>query len=184
MQEDRPAQRVVLVGMMGVGKSSIGREVALRLGWPYYDNDERLVQLTGSTAAELLDTAGEPALRRAESEVIRSSLLLPAPCIIGVAAGAILDQTSRRLMRDGGTVLWLRAQLSTLADRLGSDTARPWLQPDPLTALTRLNSGRDALYQEASHAVVDVDGRTVEEIVEDVIRLVAPTAVAIERQHR
>jgi shikimate kinase len=161
--------RVVLIGMMGTGKSTLGRELAARTGQQYLDNDELLLELYGRSAAEILDVSGEVALREAESAVLHHALSLPGPSVVGVAAGAVLDGSNRSLIAQAGVVVRLRAQLSTLAERLGSDQDRPWLAPDPLAALQELYRGREQLYAELADLVVDIDGRDVDAIATEIL---------------
>src|SRR5687767_8380329 len=93
--------RVVLVGMMGSGKTTIGRLLAERTGWPYFDNDELLGRGFKMTARGLA-TKGEPGLRQAESDALRLGLECEPPCIVGAAAGTILDAENRRRLRKSG----------------------------------------------------------------------------------
>ena len=124
MTVDGPC-RVLLVGMMGSGKSTIGRLLADATGWPYADNDDLVVRAHGTTPRALLAEHGEAAMRRAESEALASGVALPPPAIIGVAAGVILDPADREALRSGGVVVWLRASADKLAARAGgADIAR------------------------------------------------------------
>ena len=108
--------RILLVGMMGSGKSSVGRELAKRTGWPFLDNDELLERATGRTARQLAE-GGEAALRAAEAAALREGLAVKPPAIIGVAGGAVLDPRDRKRIREGGFVVWLRAPADVLAAR-------------------------------------------------------------------
>jgi shikimate kinase len=148
--------RVLVVGMMAAGKSTVGRAVASRLGWPYYDNDELLLRATGSDTRTVLERDGEAALRRAESAALTVALTEGGPLVAGVAGGVITDPLDRERLRTGGFVVWLRASIDTLVRRArGSD--RPWLEDDPEGALTSLYAGRADLYQSVAALVVDVD---------------------------
>jgi shikimate kinase len=156
--------RVLLVGMMATGKTTVGRAIAERTGWTYVDNDELVVRATGLTARDLLARDGEPALRAAESAVLTSLLGRPAPLVAGVPGGVVLDAADRDRLRAGGHVVWLRAQVATLAERVGPATDRPWLGDDTTTALARLSAERAPLYAEVATQVVDVDGRSPDEL--------------------
>src|SRR5918994_3597217 len=103
------ACRVILIGMMGSGKSTIGRLLAEVTGWPYVDNDELVQRAHGATPRQLLAERGEGAMRFAESSALALGLDVPEPAIIGAAAGTILDVRDRDRMRDGGIVVWLTA---------------------------------------------------------------------------
>ena len=148
--------RIFVVGMMAAGKSTVGRAVADRLGWPYYDNDELLRRATGSDTRTFLERHGEHALRRAESAALTVALTEGGPLVAGVAGGVVADPLDRDRLRSGGFVVWLRADIETLVRR-ARGTDRPWLKDDPRAALTALYAGRADLYLSVASLVVDVD---------------------------
>lgn len=148
--------RVLLVGMMGAGKTTVGERLSDVLGWPYYDNDELLRRLVGKDTRRVQQEDGTAALRRAESACLTLALTDAGPLIAGVAGGVVTDPLDRGRLRSGGFVVWLRATIDTLARRVeGSD--RPWLGDDPRAALTALYAGRGPLYASVATLVVDVD---------------------------
>lgn len=159
------ADRVLLVGMMGSGKTTIGRELATRLGWRYLDNDEQLRLATGSDTRAVQEGDGEKALRRAESAALTVALTVPGPLVASAAAGVVLDPLDRARLRAGGFVVWLRARIDTLAARVAG-TDRPWLGDDPAGAVRRLYAGRADLYARVADLVVDVDTLPVEQVTE------------------
>jgi shikimate kinase len=161
--------RVLLIGMMATGKTTIGRALAARTGWPYVDNDELLVRAAGLTARDLLARDGEAALRAAESDVLTALLELPQPVVAGVPGGVVLDPADRARLRAGGHVVWLRAAVATLVQRVGDASDRPWLGNDPAAALARLDAVRAPLYEQVAAQVVDVDDRTPDEIVTTIL---------------
>ncbi|MGH3344251.1 MAG: shikimate kinase [Carbonactinosporaceae bacterium] len=154
---DVPEARVLLVGMMGVGKTSVGRALAEATGWPYVDNDELVARAAGVGTREVLDTRGVQALREAESGALTHALRQPPPVIASVAGGIVESAADRVRLRDGGFVVWLRARIDTLVKRVGIGGDRPWLRPDPETALRRLYEGRESLYDEVASLALDVD---------------------------
>jgi shikimate kinase len=143
MSREIPPVRVLLVGMMGAGKSTVGRELAKLTGWRYLDNDELLERAVGETARRVLDTNGAAALRRAESAALAEGLREEPPVIVSVAGGVVEDPADRNRIRGGGFVVWLRAPIAVLVARVGTGADRPWLQPDPKAALRRLYARRD-----------------------------------------
>jgi shikimate kinase len=154
--------KVLLIGMMGAGKSSVGAALATRLGWPYVDNDSMLQRTSGSTAPQLVADGGEPALRAAESKVLTMMLALPGPLIGGVPGGVVLDETDRkRLGAAPCHVVWLRATPNVLARRVGSGEGRAWLGTDPAAALRRLAAERNGYYEQVADQVIDVDALAV-----------------------
>lgn len=149
--------RVLLVGLMAAGKSSVGQAVAKTTGWPCLDNDALLERSTGSTAAQLLAEHGVERLRAAESDVLTLLLAMPAPLVAGVPAGTILDERDRERMRAGGHVVWLKASVPTLARRASEQGGRAWLDEDPEGVLRAMAKEREPLYAATAHQVVDVE---------------------------
>jgi shikimate kinase len=160
---------VLLVGMMGAGKSSVGRLVAARLGWPHADSDEAVQRRTGRTVPQLFAEVGEVGFRAEETLALEDALATSAPIVLSVAGGAVLSAANRRLLRDSGLVIWLRAELATLALRVGRGQGRPLLGDDPLAGLTRLYAERRPLYQEVAEITVDVDHLSLREVADRVI---------------
>jgi shikimate kinase len=162
--------RVLLIGLMATGKTTVGRLLATRLSAPYLDNDELVRLATGTALEELRLRQGEAGLRIAETQALIAALELPAPAVAGVAAGVVLDPENRsRLAATDATVVWLRALPETLARRVGSGGDRPWLRPDPQAVFERMMQERKAAYEQISDLIVDVDERTPAEIVDVIV---------------
>lgn len=174
---DASPQRVLLVGMMGSGKTTVGQALARLTGWPFLDNDELVERATGTSALAILNEGGEDALREAEAEALVEGLEVPAPVILDVAGGVITRAEDRVRLRSvageaghgAGIVVWLRARLETLARRVGTGTGRAWLAGDPEGALRHLYDGREPLYAEVATDIVDVDDRTPDEIADRIV---------------
>lgn len=150
--------KVLLVGMMGSGKSTVGAALSTRLGWPYVDNDTFLERTEGRSAPDILAAQGEPALRAAESRILTLMLGMPGPMIGGVPGGVVLDGADRdRLAESEAHVVWLRASVTVLARRVGSGVGRAWLGDDPASALRRLAADRNGFYEQVADQVIDVD---------------------------
>ncbi len=165
--------RVLLVGLMGSGKTTIGHLVADRTGWPYHDNDELVSLAYGRNARELLATAGEVVLRQAEAEALAAAVELPAPCIAGVAAGTVVDPGNRRLMLERGTVVWLTADPAVLAKRAVGAEHRPWLEEEAEAWLRQVADERAALYAEVAALVVSSDELSPNEVADRVTDFLA-----------
>ena len=114
------AERLVLVGMMGAGKTTVGRLSAKRLGWEYSDSDAQVIEETGRTVPELFAEEGEEVFRAHESRVLSEALSGDRSMVVSAAGGVVLSEANRRLLRDSATVVWLRADVGTLADRVGA----------------------------------------------------------------
>lgn len=165
--------RIVLVGMMGSGKSAVGRALARLTGWPFVDNDALLEAATGRTARELLEDGGESVLRTGESAAFRSALGRPIPEIVSVAAGVVLDPADRSALASAGYVVWLRATTATLARRAPGAAHRPWLGADARAWLERTGRERAPLYTEVADLVVDVDRMTPAAIASSIVEHMA-----------
>lgn len=146
---------VFLVGMMGSGKTTLGRALAHRLGLPFVDTDRILVERTGVPVTTIFEIEGEEGFRRRESAVL-AELAEGDARVVATGGGAVLAAGNRELMRAHGTVVYLRARLEHLWERTRHDTTRPLLAtPNPRATLAELIQARDPLYREAAHVVVD-----------------------------
>lgn len=161
-----------LVGMMGSGKSTVGSRVADRLGLDFVDTDDLVASVTESTIADLWSDQGEVKFRRLESQMIASAAA-GEKVVAATGGGVVLDQDNISRMRRSGLVVWLKASPEVLAERVGRDSTRPLMatSDDPVQALATLLLKREERYAEAAHAVVDTDGRSVDEIVKRVLEL-------------
>jgi shikimate kinase len=166
--------RILLTGMMGSGKTTVGHALARLTGWDYLDNDELVQENTGQPTPEFLAGADEPALRRVERAALDAALSAPPPVIAAAAAGAVLDVDARRLMSERAFVVYLHAPVDVLADRVGGGAGRPWIHDDARPVLARLYQGRDELYREAADLVLDVEDASPEELAARIVDAVRP----------
>lgn len=171
----RSPGHVVLVGMMGVGKSTVGRRLAASMARPFHDSDDEVVARAGRPVAEIFATDGEPAFRALEATVMADLLVDPEPAVIAAAGGAVLDPTTRASLRGAGTVVWLRAPVDVLVDRTAGGTHRPALADDPRAALVRMESDRADVYASVADLVIDTDA-TVDDVVGTIRRAVEATS--------
>jgi shikimate kinase len=159
---------IVLIGMMGCGKSTVGRALAERTGWPYLDNDE-LVRLVAGRAAEEIDaTEGEDALHQAEADALRHALAMPLPLIVSVAAWVAADPASQALLRAAPAVVYLRARPETLRARIGTGAGRRGDATD-LDWLRARHAERDATYREIATLTVDTDDSSADAIAQHIL---------------
>ncbi len=163
---------VVLIGLMGVGKSSVGRRLAARLGLPFLDADEEIEKAAGSTIEELFETYGEAHFREGERKVM-ARLLSGPPHVLAAGGGAFLDPDTRAAIQACGVSVWLRGDLDLLLARIRRRPARPLLKEgDPRAILTKLIAARYPIYAEAD-VVVEVKDEGVEATVDQVIAALA-----------
>ena len=163
-------RRVLLIGMMGSGKTSVGRALSERTGWPYHDNDDVLADQMGMPTDELARQQGEQALRDAESRALQALLAMDPPLVAGVAAGVVEVPSDReRLAGPGAFVVYLHTPIDVLVERVGSGEGRPWLQPDPEAALRRLQEGREEHYRAVADLVVDSSAGGPEQHAEKIV---------------
>lgn len=158
-------RHVVLVGLMGTGKTTVGSLLAERLGRPFVDSDHLVEARTGRTVREIWLAEGEEAFRALERDVLVEALDDPTPSVIAAAGGVVLDPANRaRLGDDDCVVVWLRADATTLVPRVTSQGHRPLLDDAPAETLAAMARDRDAWYRSVADAVVDVTDLTPDEV--------------------
>jgi shikimate kinase len=164
-----PRSSLVLVGLMGVGKSTIGRRLATRLDLPFVDADDEIEKAAGMTVQEIFDRHGEPAFRDGERRVI-ARLIDGTPKIIATGGGAFVNDQTRALILEKATAVWLDADVEVLVGRVSRRDGRPLLKDkDPREVLTRLAAERGPFYAQAPIRVRSTDSphdATVEAIIE------------------
>lgn len=170
--------RILLIGMMGSGKSSVGRALAERTGWPFLDNDALVERATGQTACQLLATDGEARLREAESAALAEGLAVEPPAIIGVAGGVLLAARDRRRIGDGGFVAWLRASPEILAGRAAGAEHRPWLDGDAIGWFRQTIAARGPLYASVSDIEIDTGTTTPAQAADAIVTGLASVPLA------
>ncbi|MGA9395875.1 MAG: shikimate kinase [Azonexus sp.] len=146
---------IYLVGLMGAGKTTVGRQLARRLGRRFYDSDHEIVARTGVAIPTIFEIEGEEGFRRRESQTI-AELTATSDIVLATGGGVVLNPENRRLLRDTGWVVYLNVPPGMLYERTRHDRNRPLLRvADPLGKLEELHALRDPLYREVAHLVVD-----------------------------
>jgi shikimate kinase len=142
----RPDRPIVLVGLMGAGKTTVGRRLAQRLGLPFVDADEEIEAAAGMSISEIFELFGEPYFRDGERRVI-ARLIDGSPKVIATGGGAFMNDKTRALILDKATAVWLEADINTLVDRVRRRSTRPLLKDkDPREVLTELARVRNPVY--------------------------------------
>ncbi len=160
---------IALVGLMGVGKSTVGRRLAKRLDLPFADGDIEIEDAAGMTVSDIFSSMGEGEFRAGEARVMRR--LLEGPRIVlATGGGAMLNPTTRAVMKARAVTVWMRADLETIVERVQRRDTRPLLRgKDPLQTLKTLAEARYPIYGEAD-VVVDVAGGAHAQAVEAIVR--------------
>jgi len=171
---------VVLVGMMGAGKTAVGRRLAKVLGWPFKDADAAIEAAAGTSIANIFAEIGESAFRVKERQVV-ARLLSGERMVLALGGGAFIDPQTRALVRERALSIWLRADLEVLARRTGRPGKRPLLaQGDPRTVLADLLAQRTPIYAQAD-VIIDSGKGPVGAVVADVLAALAAEQVGAAR---
>jgi shikimate kinase len=166
-------EHLVLVGLMGAGKTSVGDVCASRLGRPFVDTDDLVEIAAGMTVPDLFALGGEGRFRALEREAVADACATPRPAVIACGGGAVLHADNRRQLKAAGFVVWLQATPEVLAGRVGrglARTERPLLAGGPpTTTLERMSMVRASSYEAVADAVISTDDRTVAEVADAVL---------------
>jgi shikimate kinase len=159
---------LVLIGLMGAGKSTIGRRLAKQIGWRFVDSDEEIEAAAGCSVADIFTIHGEPIFRDLEKRVI-ARLLGEAPMVLATGGGAWIQPGVREIIKEHATSVWLRADLEVLTDRVSKRSHRPLLETgDKREILDKLMQERYPIYEEAD-VIIDSSHGPHESVVQRVI---------------
>lgn len=160
---------LILIGLPGSGKSTVGRQLARRLQLEFVDSDHVIEQRLGCSIASFFEREGESAFRDIEEQVL-DELTQQAPCVLSTGGGSVLRPINRQRLRARGRVVYLRSTPEEVFRRVRHDTARPLLQvADPLKRLRELFAQRDPLYRETAHFTVDTGRPSVATLVNMIV---------------
>ncbi len=166
----RPNRTIALVGLMGVGKSTVGRRLAQRIDLPFVDGDEAIEAAARMTVSDIFGQLGEAEFRAGEARVMRRLLDGP-PIVLATGGGAVLNPSTRALMKERATTVWLRAELQIVAARVQRRDTRPLLRgKDALEALSAMAEVRYPIYADAADVTVDVGAGAHSQAVEAILK--------------
>lgn len=159
-----------LVGMMGAGKTTIGRALAKAAGKRFYDSDHEIEARTGVKIPIVFELEGENGFRERESQMI-AELAAQSNIVLATGGGAVLRPQNRTCLKEHGTVIYLRANVDDLYLRTCHDKNRPLLQtPNPKAKLHELYTARDPLYRETADLVIDTSRQSVQQLLQTLIQ--------------
>ena len=160
---------IFLVGLMGSGKTTIGRALAKRLNKRFVDADHEIEARTGASIPLIFEIEGEASFRQREADVIRD-LTAQEGIVLATGGGAVLNENSRQLLKERGIVVYLRASVSSILQRTSHDRNRPLLQTaDPKARIEELSQQRAPLYQEVAHIIVETGRPNVQSVVQNIL---------------
>ncbi len=164
------SHNIYLVGLMGAGKTTVGRQLARRLGRPFFDSDHEIVARTGVAIPTIFEIEGEEGFRRREAQAI-AELTAGQNMVMATGGGVVLNPENRRLLHDTGWVVYLNVPPALLFERTRHDRNRPLLSvPDPLAKLEELHTLRDPLYREVAHETIEGGRLVASGIVQHLLR--------------
>ncbi|MFH0340625.1 MAG: shikimate kinase AroK [Chromatiales bacterium] len=159
---------IFLIGPMGAGKTTIGRQLARSMAKEFHDSDREIEARTGASVALIFDIEGEAGFRRRESKII-DELTLQQNMVLATGGGAVIDAYNRECMKTRGITVYLRASVDRLFTRTRRDINRPLLQTaDPKHTLQELLRHREPLYREVADLVINTDGRTLRQVITEI----------------
>ncbi|MBC7137951.1 MAG: shikimate kinase [Defluviimonas sp.] len=178
----RLRRTVVLVGMMGAGKTAVGNALARALGLPFLDSDEEIERAANRSVAEIFARDGESFFREKEAQVIRR-LLSGRPCVLSTGGGAFLAEANRQAIAERGVSVWLKADADLLWQRVRHKPTRPLLRvPDPKGTLRALLEAREPIYALADVTVEARPDYSIDEMAAQVIEALAARPGLMDRE--
>ena len=157
------------MGFMGAGKTTIGKALAEKLSWDFIDTDAEIEKEQGRKISEIFETEGEQAFRDMETRLLKKLEKSEERFILSIGGGMPVREENRELLRQIGTVVYLKATKEELVRRLSGDTSRPLLQGGALEEkVAALMAARESIYVETAHQEVVTDGKSVKELIEKI----------------
>lgn len=166
---------IFLVGLMGAGKSTIGRQLARELGKQFRDSDSEIEKRTGVSIDVIFDIEGEQGFRRRETRMLKE-LVEERGIVLATGGGAVLASENRQLLGDNGLIIYLKASAEHLAGRVKLDRRRPLLQTgDKLAKIRELMTQREPVYQQLADMVVETNNRSIPRVVREISKMIKET---------
>jgi shikimate kinase len=166
---------IFLIGPMGAGKTTIGRQLSRKLGMRFLDSDRVIEERTGADIPLIFEKEGEDGFRKREQAVI-DELTLEENLVLATGGGAVLSAENRNALAQRGKVIYLHSDINSLVERTGKDRGRPLLQTgqDPRSVLTRILEQREPLYRETADIVIDTSNTSISQVIQAIISQINP----------
>jgi 3-dehydroquinate synthase len=169
LQHSKLKSNVYLVGLMGAGKTTVGRALAKKLNKTFIDSDHEIEARTGASISLIFEIEGEEGFRQREMEVIRD-LTAQQDIVLATGGGAILKPENREYLKSRGTVIYLRASVNSILQRTSHDKSRPLLQTaDPRKKIEQLSQERDPLYREVADLIIETGRPNVQSLIQTIL---------------
>jgi len=163
-------RKIVLVGYMGSGKTTVGKKIASDYGYTFVDTDEMIVEEAGMSIADIFAKYGEAHFREIESNILDKIVNMKGKVVISTGGGLPLKENNRKILKNIGKVYYLQTNADTVYDRIKGDTSRPLLMcDDPYKKICEMLSERDPIYRLAMDVLIDVNGQEIGEIARKII---------------
>lgn len=164
-------QNIILIGAMGVGKSTVGKRLAKRLAIEFYDSDQEIVKKTGVDIATIFEYEGEHGFRDREEKIIKELSKLEN-IVLATGGGAILSKETSELLANSGIVFYLKASIETILNRSKNENSRPLLNTsDKRETISNLLKKRTPLYESVAHHTINTDRHTVNWSAEQILKI-------------
>lgn len=168
----KTTENIFLIGLMGAGKSTIGKQLACNLGKDFRDSDSEIEKRTGVSIDVIFDIEGEQGFRRRETGMLKE-LVEKRGIVLATGGGAVLAPENRQLLSENGLVIYLRATAEHLAGRVRLDRRRPLLQSgDKLAKIRELLTQREPVYQQLADMVIETNNRSIPRVVRQISKMV------------
>ena len=165
---------IVLIGLTGSGKTTVGKRLAKQLECSFVDSDDVVLEIAGKTVREIFEQQGEQSFRTLESKALEMIFAEHSPRVIAAAGGAVLAEQNRHVIKDSkSTVVWLDVEPSNLLRRVTVGSHRPLLDDDAPATLTAMSKARRGLYAELADLQLDANGHDIKGIVKTILTYVA-----------
>ncbi|MBT8112145.1 MAG: shikimate kinase AroK [Gammaproteobacteria bacterium] len=164
-------QNIILIGAMGVGKSTVGKRLAKKLAIDFYDSDQEIVKKTGVDIATIFEYEGEEGFRNREEKILKDLCKLE-PIVLATGGGAILSKKTRELLTMSGTVFYLKASIETILNRAKNENSRPLLNTsDKRETISYLLKQRTPLYESVAHHTINTNRHTVNWSADQILKI-------------